>query len=70
MLTPGTTVNQYTSVYPTTMAEKDLYVATSIIPNIAAGLTDDTTDETTIVNQQYWSFKPILLFGIESNSGQ
>lgn len=46
MLYAGTAVNQYLSIYPTTMAEKDLYVATSIIPNIAVSLTDDFTDET------------------------
>jgi len=32
------------------MAEKEQYVATSVIPNIAAGLTDDAADETTVMN--------------------
>ena len=44
-----------------------MYVATSVIPNIASGMTDDGVDETTVMNYQQWPFKPILLFGAESN---
>lgn len=57
------------SVYPTTMAEQTMYVATSTIPNIAAGLADDGNDETNAFNYMQWPFKPILLFGVESNTG-
>jgi len=32
------------------MAEKEQYVATSAIPNIAAGPTDDGADGTTVMN--------------------
>ena len=41
MLTSGSSLAQYISVYPTTMAESSMYVPTATIPNIAASLADD-----------------------------
>lgn len=49
------------SNYPVTRAEKDQYVPTALVPNIALSTTDDATDETTAVNYMQWAYKPILL---------
>jgi len=51
----------YINNNPVTRAEKDQYVPTSIVPNIAASLTDDAGNETSMVGSQYWPYKPILL---------
>ena len=51
------------------MAESSQYVPTALIPNIALSNTDDGADETSVSNHVYWPFKPILLFGVESNTG-
>ena len=50
------------------MAEQTMYVATSSIPNIAAGMADDGNDETNAINYMQWPFKPILLFAAEGNA--
>ena len=50
MLTHGSSLAQYLSVYPTTIAEQSQDVATAIIPNIAAGMTDDGSNETSPYN--------------------
>ena len=68
MLNPGTSVQQYISTYPSTMAEKSLYVPTALIPNLGASLIDDNTDDVTSVGSMTWPYKPILLFGVESSA--
>jgi len=52
------------------MAEKELYVATSIIPNIAKCGTDDFDDDQLPSKTMFWPFRPILLFGVESSKGE
>lgn len=42
---------------------------TAAIPNIAVGLVDDLTNKTSAATTMLWPFKPILLFGVESNTG-
>lgn len=38
----------YIANYPSTRAEKDQYVPTAMVPNIAASLVDDVTAESTV----------------------
>ena len=53
----------YINNKPITMQERQQYVATAMIPNIALSTADDATDEATVSNNMYWPFKPILLVG-------
>ena len=51
----------YINNFPVTRTEKEQYVATAAVPNIAASTVDDGSDETTAFNYQQWPYKPILL---------
>lgn len=51
----------YINTYPVTRLEKDQYVPTASVPNIAASLADDQADETTGSSAMMWAYKPILL---------
>ena len=42
---------------------------TSLVPNIANSLIDDSSNETSMAGNMLWPFKPILLFGVEANDG-
>lgn len=47
--------------YPVTRTEKEQYVPTSTVPNIANSLTDDVGNETSVAATAWWGYKPILL---------
>ena len=46
---------------PVTMAERQQYVPTASVPNIAAGQTDELADEVTVINYLQIPYKPVLL---------
>ena len=52
MVNNGTKNVLYINNFPVTRAERDQYVATAIVPNIAAGLTDDSADGISASNAQ------------------
>jgi pSer/pThr/pTyr-binding forkhead associated (FHA) protein len=51
----------YINNRPVTRLEKDQYVPTAIVPNIAVSLEDDYPNETTSSSAMMWAYKPILL---------
>lgn len=51
----------YINNKPITMQERQQYVATASIPNIALSLTDDVGNTTSTSSTAWWPYKPILL---------
>jgi len=61
MVNNGTKNVLYINNKPVTRAEKDQYVPTSIVPNIAATAADDFSNEALTASSMLWPYKPILL---------
>ena len=61
MVNNGTKNVLFINNYPVTRLEKDQYVPTASVPNIAAGQFDELNDETTVINYLQIPYKPILL---------
>ena len=51
----------YINNYPMTRTEREQYVPTSLVPNIANTLVDDSSNETGTAGNVLWPYKPILL---------